>query len=159
MPPLRLDRRFDVRSFPDDLSKLALNIIFEFSNILNNMPRDLVERTNLDSGSSEHLRRFKADVFQVLAHPTRIHIVECLRDGELSVGVIQDRIGVEPANASQHLALLRSKQLVVTRKEGNQVFYSLRDPMLTEVLDSMKRYFLAHLEESLAMLRGIESDK
>ncbi len=102
------------------------------------------------------LRRFKADVFQVLAHPTRIHIVECLRDGEVAVGAILEQIGVEPANASQHLAVLRGKGLVVNRKEGNQVFYSLRDPLLIEVLDTMRQYFKAHLEEAMAMLRGME---
>jgi len=103
------------------------------------------------------LRRFKADVFQVLANPTRIHIIECLREGEWSVKALQERLGVEASNASQHLALLRSKGLVTTRKEGNQVFYSLRDPLLAEVLDAMKKYFKAHLEESLAMLREFDS--
>jgi ArsR family transcriptional regulator len=104
---------------------------------------------------NDALRRFKADVFQVLAHPTRIHIVERLRDSELCVSDLLVHIPVEPANLSQHLAQLRTKQLVVARKEGNQVFYRLRDPMLSEVLDIMKRYFQAHLEESLAMLRGL----
>lgn len=103
----------------------------------------------------DELRRFKADVFQVLGHPTRIHIVECLRDGELSVGALLEQIGLEPANVSQHLAVLRAKRLVVNRKQGNQVFYALRDPMLTEVLDTMRRYFQAHLVESLAMLKGL----
>jgi len=109
-------------------------------------------------GQAEALRRFKADVFQVLAHPTRIHIVECLRDGEQPVAALLERLGVEPANLSQHLAVLRGKGLVLNRKQGNQVFYSLRDPLLTEVLDSMRRYFLANLEEALTMLRGIEDD-
>jgi DNA-binding transcriptional ArsR family regulator len=103
----------------------------------------------------EALRRFKAEVFQVLAHPTRIHIVECLRDGEMAVSAILARTGIEPANASQHLALLRTHRLVTSRKEGNQVFYSLRDSMLIEVLDVMRKYFQAHIEESLAMLREI----
>jgi ArsR family transcriptional regulator len=101
------------------------------------------------------LRRFKAEVFQALAHPTRIHIVECLGDGELSVGAIVERIGVEPANLSQHLAVLRSKRLVVNRKEGNQVFYSLRDPLLIKVLGTLRLYFQAHLQEALDMLREI----
>lgn len=101
------------------------------------------------------LRRFKAEVFQALAHPTRIHIVECLRDGALSVSGILERIGVEPTNVSQHLAVLRAKQLVVNRKEGSQVFYALRDPLLIEVLDTMRRYFQAHLQEALAMLKEL----
>ena len=102
------------------------------------------------------LRQFKAGVFQVLAHPTRIHIIECLREGEQSVSAILDHIAVEPANASQHLSVLRSKGLVVSRKEGNQVFYGLRDPMLIEVLDAMRAYFRAHLEEAVAMLQGLD---
>lgn len=109
-----------------------------------------------DGAQQRALRKFKAEVFQVLGHPTRIHIVECLRDGELTVGAILAQVQVEPANASQHLAVLRSKGLVVNRKEGNQVFYSLRDPMLTEVLDIMKRYFRAHLQEAMQMLEEME---
>lgn len=91
----------------------------------------------------------------MLAHPSRIHIIECLRDGELPVSAIIEQTGLEPANASQHLALLRARQLVVTRKGGGQVFYDLRDPMLTEVLDVMKKYFQTHLEEALSILKEI----
>lgn len=109
----------------------------------------------LDPARHEALRRFKAEVFQALAHPTRIHIVECLRDGEVAVSEIVARVDVEPANLSQHLAVLRAKGLVVNRKEGNQVFYALRDPLLTEVLDNMRRYFQAHLAEALAILKEI----
>lgn len=101
------------------------------------------------------LRRFKAEVFQALAHPTRIHIVESLQEGEQPVGVLVERIGIEPANLSQHLAVLRAKGLVVNRKEGTQVFYALRDPLLSEVLRNMRRYFQAHVEEALQMLSDL----
>ena len=50
------------------------------------------------------LRQFKANIFQALAHPTRIAIVEVLRDGELPAGAIIERLGLEQANASQHLS-------------------------------------------------------
>jgi DNA-binding transcriptional ArsR family regulator len=120
------------------------------------VPSRSPEVRGADSGRQDALRRFKAEVFRVLAHPTRIHIVECLREGELSVSAILERIGIEPANLSQHLGVLRSKGLVTTRKEGNQVFYSLRDPLLIEVLDSMRRYFQAHLEDALAMLAELD---
>ncbi len=62
------------------------------------------------------LRRFKADIFQALAHPTRIAILELLRDGELSAGALIEKLDLEQANVSQHLAVLRAKQLVSTRK-------------------------------------------
>ena len=106
------------------------------------------------------LRQFKANIFQALAHPTRIAIIEILRDGELPAGAIIERLGLEQANASQHLSVLRLKQIVNSRKEGNQVFYSVRDPLLIEVLDIMRRYFQAHVEDALAMLREMDrSDK
>lgn len=108
----------------------------------------------------ETLRQFKASIFHALAHPTRIAIVEVLRDGELPAGAIIERLGIEQANASQHLSILRAKHIVTSRKEGNQVFYSVRDPLLIEVLDVMRRYFQAHVEEAMAMLREIDrSDK
>ena len=102
------------------------------------------------------LRQFKANIFQALAHPTRIAIIEVLRDGELPAGAIIERLGLEQANASQHLSILRTKQIVSNRKEGNQVFYSVRDPLLIEVLDIMRRYFQAHVEEALSMLKEID---
>ena len=101
------------------------------------------------------LRLFKANVFQALSHPTRIAIVEVLRDGELPAGVIVERLGLEQANASQHFSVLRAKNIVTSRKEGNQVFYSVRDPLLIEVLDILRRYFQAHIEEAMSMLKEI----
>ncbi len=102
------------------------------------------------------LRRFKADIFQALAHPTRIAILELLRDGDLSAGALIEKLGMEQANVSQHLAVLRAKQLVSNRKAGNQVFYSVRDPILIDVLDLMRTYFHAHLKESLGMLDELD---
>jgi DNA-binding transcriptional ArsR family regulator len=104
------------------------------------------------------LRSFKASIFQALAHPTRIAVVEMLRSGELPAGAIQERLGIEQANLSQHLTVLRSRQIIVNRKEGNQVFYSLRDPMLVEVLDILRRYFQANLSQAIAMLDEAEAE-
>jgi DNA-binding transcriptional ArsR family regulator len=109
--------------------------------------------------TTHELRRFKAEIFQALAHPTRIAIVEALRNGEMSAGQIIDQLELEQANASQHFAVLRSKQVVVNRKEGNQVFYSLRDPVLIEVLDVLKRYFYSHLSQTMSMLKEMRMDQ
>ena len=99
------------------------------------------------------MRRFKAGVFQALAHPTRIALVEHLQKEELSVGQLCERVGIEQANASQHLAVLRNKNIVQTRKEGNQIFYRLSDPLLGKVLEAMREFFLSHLLEALEVLR------
>ncbi|MGO8672439.1 MAG: ArsR/SmtB family transcription factor [Capsulimonadaceae bacterium] len=105
----------------------------------------------------EPLRKFKAAIFQALAHPTRIAIVEMLRDGEVAVARIYEELRIEPANASQHLAVLRSKHVVVSRKEANQVFYRIRDRSIIDVLDIMRRYFEMHVSEVLAELNEISS--
>lgn len=105
------------------------------------------------------LRRFKADIFQALAHPTRIAILESLGDGELSAGALIEKLGMEQANVSQHLSVLRAKQLVSNRKVGNQVFYSVRDPIIMKVLGLMRTYFHAHLKEALAMLGEMENSR
>jgi DNA-binding transcriptional ArsR family regulator len=101
----------------------------------------------------DSLRRFKADIFQALAHPTRIAIIELLQNGELSAGELMEKLGMEQANVSQHLSVLRAKMIVANRKSGNQVFYSVRDPIIIEVLALMRRYFQKHLKETQGLLK------
>ena|SRR5579884_910037 len=101
----------------------------------------------------DDLRRFKSEIFQGLANPTRIAIVELLRDGELSAGQLIEKLGLEQANASQHLSVLRAKQIVVGRRAGNQVYYSIRDRALIEVLDILRSYFYAQLSSTVNMLK------
>lgn len=104
----------------------------------------------------DSLRQFKAEIFQALAHPTRIAILEQLRDGELTVTNFVERLGLEQANLSQHLSVLRARQIVVTRKVGNQVFYSVRDRLMIDLLDLMRRYFHKQVGESVALLEEME---
>lgn len=101
----------------------------------------------------QSLRQFKAEIFQALGHPTRVAIVENLRDGEISVGNLCEKVGIEQANASQHLAVLRSKHIVETRKDGNQIFYRLRNPIVGEMLEMMRQYFFDHLNEAMQILK------
>jgi len=106
----------------------------------------------------DSLRYLKAEIFQALSHPTRIAIVEALRKGEMTAGGLIDQLGLEQANASQHLSVLRAKRVVVNRKVGNQVFYSLRDPVLTEVLDILRRYLSSQLTDTMNMLQEIRPE-
>jgi ArsR family transcriptional regulator len=105
------------------------------------------------------LRRFKAEFFKALAHPGRIKILEALRAGEKTVGELQALLDDEPASASQQLAILRLKNIVIGRKEGNNVFYSVRDPLIFRLLDVARAIFNNHLmdtQDTLSMLREEE---
>jgi DNA-binding transcriptional ArsR family regulator len=98
------------------------------------------------------LVNFKAEFFKALANPIRIKILDELRNGELTVSEIRDRIDAELPNVSQQLAVLKSKQLVVSRKQGNNIYYACADPLVFKLLDVAKEIFnmqLAELQETL----------
>ena len=104
----------------------------------------------------DSLRQFKTEIFQALANPTRIAILDELRAGELTVSDIVKRLEVEQSNLSQHLAVMRARQLVLARKSGSQVFYSVRDPLIFQILDLMRRYFQNQVSESINILEESE---
>jgi DNA-binding transcriptional ArsR family regulator len=108
---------------------------------------------------SDALRKFKSEIFQGLANPTRIAIVELLRAGEHSAGTLIEKLGIEQANASQHLAVLRATRIVVGRKAGNQVYYSIRDRALIQVLDILREYFYAQLSSTVDLLKEAAREK
>lgn len=101
------------------------------------------------------VREMKAGLFQALANPTRIHIVELLASaaaqetGEMPVSELLNQTGVGAANLSQHLAVLRGKGLVTSRKVGSQVSCRLRDDRIGEVLALMKVICATELRRSL----------
>jgi ArsR family transcriptional regulator len=106
----------------------------------------------------ERLSNFKAEFFKALAHPLRISILDALRGGELTVNEISQRFGVEPANASQQLAVLRNRNLVQARKEGSNVFYSVVDPTLFALLDVAREIFNNHLAGVQSLLEEIDRE-
>ncbi|HEY9681287.1 MAG TPA: metalloregulator ArsR/SmtB family transcription factor [Oculatellaceae cyanobacterium] len=95
--------------------------------------------------SENALRQFKSEFFKALSSPLRIRILDELREGELTVSDLRNRLGVEPANVSQQLAILRTKNIVVPRKQGSNIFYSCPDPTIFELLDVAKKIFNNHL--------------
>jgi ArsR family transcriptional regulator len=104
------------------------------------------------------LRRFKADFFKALSHPGRIKMLEALRDGEKTVAELQALLADEPSSASQHLAILRMKSVVVGRKEGTSVYYSVRDPLLFDLLDIARRMFNSQLAHTRDTLRALDDE-
>jgi DNA-binding transcriptional ArsR family regulator len=101
---------------------------------------------------AEALQQFKAELFKALAHPTRIRILELLREGERSVGDLQLALESDGSAVSQQLAILRMKNLVDTRRAGNSIFYRLRDPQVNELLTVARHMFDAHVVELRAMV-------
>lgn len=105
------------------------------------------------------LQQFKADFFKALAHPLRIRILELLADGEKSVNEIQQILSSEGSTVSQQLSVLRAKNIVVGRKEGKKVLYSLRDPAIFELLKVARDLFNNHLIDTISMYEELEEQK
>lgn len=103
----------------------------------------------------QQLADFKAEFFKALAHPVRIRILDCLRKGEKGVNELSDLLEIEPANVSQQLAILRMRNIVVGRKAGSNVYYSVSDTTLFRLLDAAKDIFNNHLVGVRDMLRQI----
>ncbi|MCH1624350.1 ArsR/SmtB family transcription factor [Ferdinandcohnia quinoae] len=98
------------------------------------------------------MQQFKADFFKALAHPLRIRILELLSEGDKNVNELQSLIGSEGSSVSQQLTILRNKNIVSGTKDGNRVIYTLRDPMIVELLSVAKTIFNNHLVDTISML-------
>jgi len=104
----------------------------------------------------QQLANFKAEFFKALAHPLRIRLLDCLRDGEKGVNELSQILRVEQANVSQQLAILRARNIVNGRKSGSNVYYSASDRTIFKLLDVGKVIFNNHLvgvRDMLAQVR------
>jgi ArsR family transcriptional regulator len=75
-----------------------------------------------------------------------------LRDGERSVGDLQDALDMESSGTSQHLSAMRKQGLLDTRREGTSVYYRVRDPRTFQLLEVARQILTSHLEETQALL-------
>ena len=106
--------------------------------------------------------RRHAHICGVFAHPLRLELLQLLHErGECTVGDLAEATGVRMANLSQHLAVMRSTNIVVARKEGVSVYYRLSDPRIMQAFDlitdvmlgqmaheeELRREFAEHLQE------------
>ncbi len=104
------------------------------------------------------LRAFKAAFFRAMGHPQRIHILELLRAGPMSVGQLQDATGSPGSSVSQHLGVLRAANIVATERQGTTILYRVPDPELFELLDVARRIFNVHLSDAIDVLRLVEEE-
>jgi ArsR family transcriptional regulator len=99
------------------------------------MPPASAARTPLPPTRSARQRLERTRILKAMAHPSRLLMLEALSAGELCVCDLRDLVGSDLSTVSKHLALMRDAGLVVTRKEGLQVFYTLRVPCILKFFD------------------------
>jgi len=106
--------------------------------------------TNLSTRRYE----LQAELISAVAHPIRVAVVDLLKDGEVCVCEIAERIGAERSNTSRHLAVMLRAGVVKTRKEGLQVFYSLRTPCVVNFLNCACQAIEENLREQSQALNS-----
>ena len=105
--------------------------------------------------TGDDLQVFKAGFFRALAHPVRIRILELLVRGDRTVQELQEVLRLDQPVVSQQLAVLRSNNIVSSRKQGVSVRYAVRDPLIGELLDTARRIFNNHLAGTRDLLRQL----
>jgi len=107
-------------------------------------------------GPPQPIHKIKADFFRTLGHPARVRVLELLKDGELTVGMLQAELEIDSSGASQHLAAMRRQGLLESRREGTSVFYRVRDPRIFQLLETAKQLIGSYLEETQALLGELD---
>ena len=110
--------------------------------------------------SQVYLFKLQADICQTLADQTRLMILHELRDGEKSVGQLVSNLELPQANVSRHLAILRERGIVLTRRDGTSIYYSLSDPKIAEACDLVRQVLEGHLTRTrhLVTSLGLKTD-
>ena len=104
--------------------------------------------------ADSQLYELHASICQTLANSKRLEVIDRLRDGEQSVSELAEAMKIGQANLSQHLAVMRQKGIVATRREGLNVYYRLSNPKIIRACDLMRQVLLEHLEAGAELMRG-----
>lgn len=93
--------------------------------------------------------KFKAKIFKALSDPVRIEILEFLRDGEKCVCKIVPHVDLIQPVVSRHLKILKNCGMVTKRKEGNKRFYSITEPQIFKIIDTLNPEIMNSLTENI----------
>jgi len=98
-----------------------------------------------------------ANICKTLANPKRLEIISLLGDGELTATQLTKKINISKANLSQHMSLLSEKGVVISRREGTNVFYKLSDDRITKACELMRQVLIKNLEQNKNILKDIKN--
>lgn len=91
--------------------------------------------------------QLQAEVSKTLAHPLRLAILHSLKQGEKTVNDLTQLTGASQSNVSQHLAKMRQRDIVLTRKDGSNVYYRVASPKISQACDMVREVLLDQLTQ------------
>ena len=102
----------------------------------------------------DQIYAYHAEMCQVLSHPKRLEVINILRDGEMTVSELAQRLGLTVGNLSQHLSMMKERHILLSRKEGNMVFYRIANPKLIRCFDMMREMLFEQIRQDAALLEA-----
>ncbi|MBI1821321.1 MAG: winged helix-turn-helix transcriptional regulator, partial [Nitrospirae bacterium] len=105
------------------------------------------------NGLEDQVYRLHAEICSTLANPKRLKIINTLREKEFSAGELLSILKVPKANLSQQMAILKQKGVVLSRREGNTVFYQLARPKILKAFDLMRELLFEVLADQQRLLK------
>ena len=109
--------------------------------------------------SEKRIFDMQADVCLALANPKRLKILTLLKDEEMSVAGMTKEMGINKANLSQHLAILRQKNILETRRQGTTIYYRISNPKITEACMIMRSVLIEMLKEKVKLSKRLKEVK
>ena len=101
----------------------------------------------------ERIYAYHAEMCKVFSHPKRLELINILRDKEMSAGELVERLRLTPANLSQHLTMMKERHILVSRKEGNMVYYRIANPRLIEAFDLLQEILFEQIRQDAALIQ------
>lgn len=102
----------------------------------------------------DHVYVYHANMCKVFSHPKRLELINVLRDKEMSVNYLTQKLGLSQANLSQHLSMMKERHILVSRKEGNTVYYRIANPRLLQACDLLREILFEQIRQDAALIRG-----
>ena len=101
----------------------------------------MAQAENLDIISFDNDIERAAFSLKAMSHPIRLKILCALGEKELAVQDIVERVGTTQSNVSQHLAKLRDKSILTSRRDANRIYYRIKDERILRLIEMMRDLF------------------
>lgn len=102
----------------------------------------------------DQIYSYHAEMCKVFSHPKRLKLINLLRDKEMSVGELSQKLELAPSNLSQHLAMMRERHILIARREGNMVYYRIANPKLLQAFDMLREMLFEQIRQDAALIRS-----
>ncbi len=102
----------------------------------------------------DQIYAYHAEMCQVFSHSKRLEVINVLRDGEMTVTELSQRLGLTVGNLSQHLSMMKERHILLSRREANMVYYRIANPKLIRCFDMMREMLFEQIRQDAALIQG-----